>query len=417
MHSKPSQYFLICLMLALLVAAPVFASSEDDLFSTEDALFSSEDALFFDTTDSDLFGGDVVMEAAETELSLSDLLLTNADGLKIGGSYSFSVTPAWSRNLDTETDTNSLSTQMHATLDFDARPDTDIRVYGKTDISYERTLSLPTSNTYTYKLMELFSDFNAKDKVFFRVGKQTLTWGVGYFFSPADLLNIGSINPLDAEADREGAVAIKANMPLGVDNLYGYVKIPDDAKEVIDLAYAGKFEKVLGQTEVGFGAFYQDGQDPAVMVTLSSGINDVSLFGEAVTKYGDSKLYFQGTVGAQFSWSSSESDLGVSFTGQYYYNGQPSAVTGNKSHQAATFLSVTLCKSLSASLIWLGNMGDLSGLVKPSLTWSPIDYISMSLGLNYLYGGTWDEFTTMNPLLPGRSVSASLGFTLGGTDF
>ena len=400
MHGKPSQYVLICLILALLVAAPVLASSED--------------ALFSDDPDFDLFGGDVVVEASETELSLSDLLLTNADGLKIGGSYSFSVTPLWYKNLESDTTSKALSSQMDSTLYFDARPDTDIRVYGKADISYSQAKG---SDSLTVHLRELFSDFNVDDQVFFRVGKQTIAWGVGYFFSPADLLNVTDIDPFDPTADLEGPVAIKANMPLGVDNLYGYVVLPPDGKDVADLAWAGKYEKVLGQSEVGFGAFCQDGQDPAAMVTVSSGIDDVSLFGEAVTKYGDSKLYFQGTVGAQFSWSSSDSDLGFSFAGQYYYNGEPTAVSGNKSHYAASSVSVSLTDSLSAGLFWIGNMGDLSGWLKPSLTWKPVEYISMTVGLNYLYGGTGDEFTTMNPLQTGQSVSASFGFTLGGTDF
>ncbi|AEV30669.1 hypothetical protein SpiGrapes_2919 [Sphaerochaeta pleomorpha str. Grapes] len=410
MHSKPSQYFLVCLMLSLLVSFPAFASSEDDLFFGGDAVLSSEDALFGGDSSSDLFGGDrVVEEATETDLSLSDLLLTNADGLKIGGSYSFSVTPAWFKNLETDATVKTLSSKMNSTFYFDARPDTDIRVYGKADVSYSQANG---SDSLTVNLRELFSDFNIDDQIFFRVGKQTIAWGVGYFFSPADLLNVTEIDPSDPSAELEGPVAVKANMPLGVDNLYGYVILPPDGFAVTDLALAGNYEKVFGQSEVGFGAFYQDGQDPAVMVTVSSGIKDISIFGEAVTKYGDSRLYFQGTLGAQFSWSSSESDFGFSFAAQYYYNGEPTAVSSNESHYAASSVSVSLTDSLSAGLFWIGNMGDLSGWLKPSLTWKPVDYISMAFGLNYLYGGLGDQFSPI-----GRSISASLGFTLGGTDF
>jgi hypothetical protein len=394
---------LIFLMFTLLLANPVFASAEDDLFS-------SEDSLFADGSDTDLFGGDSLFEeASETDLSLSDLLLTNTDGFKIGGSYSFTATPTWKRNLDTEVDTYSLSTAMNTTLYFDARPDTDIRVYGKVDIDYSQLMGV---DDLSITLMELFSDFNINDQVFFRVGKQTITWGVGYFFSPADLLNLESINPLDADADLEGPVAIKANMPLGVDNLYGYVVLPEDGVDVTDLGWAGKYEKVIGQTEVGFGFYYQDGEDPAAMVTVSSGINDISLFGEAVTKYGDSELYFQGTVGAQFSWTDDESDFGISFSGQYYYNGESSAISSNMAHYGATYLSVTHTDTLSTGLLWYGNMGDLSGILRPSFTWSPTDYISLSFYLSYLYGGTGDQFSSY-----GQYLSASVGFTLGGTDF
>ena len=41
-----------------------------------------------------------------------------------------------------------------------------------------------------FHVSELFSDFQFRDTLFFRAGKQTINWGVGYFFSPADLLYI-----------------------------------------------------------------------------------------------------------------------------------------------------------------------------------------------------------------------------------
>ena len=410
MVKKTLTLSLSFLIVTLLVAVPAFASSEEDLFLTEDTLFPNEDSLFSDSSESDLFGGDMVVEeATETDLSLSDLLLTNTDGLKIGGSYSFSVTPSWLKNLETETDNDRLSTQMHATLYFDARPDTDSRVYGKADVLYSQ---INGSDSLSVTLKELFSDFDIDDKIFFRVGKQTIAWGVGYFFSPADLLNVTDIDPSDPGADLEGPVAVKANMPLGVDNLYGYAILPSNGSDVTDLAWAGKYEQVFSQTEVGFGVFYQDGQDPAAMVTVSSGIDDISIFGEAVTKYGDSQLYFQGTLGTMYTWSDDESDFDLSVIGQYYYNGEPTAVNESESHYAACSVSVSLTDTLSTGLFWIGNMGDHSGWLKPSLTWKPVDYISMTVGLDYLYGGMGDQFSPM-----GRSISASLGFTLGGTDF
>ena len=391
MHKQTILRSLFSLLLVFFVFLPVFAASEDFLFEDD---FSS-----------DLFGTDMlVQEVGETNLSLDDLLLTNADGMEIGGSYSFTVIPAWSKDFDTGTSRSSLATKMDATLDFDARPDTDLRIYGRADVSYYQVNG---SDSLSITLMELFSDFTVHDQLFFRVGKQTLTWGVGYFFSPADLLNVNTINPFDAEADREGAVAIKANMPIGTDNLYGYIKLPGDAIDVSDLAFATKFEKVLGQTEFGFGAFYQDGEDPSAMITVSSGFQDISLFGEAVVKYGEDEVYFQGTVGNQYSWSSSESDLGFTFVGQYYYNGEPTAVNSDLDHAAAAYASVSLTDSLSVGIFWLGYLSDYSGVLNPSLTWSPVDYIQMTFDVSLPYGGLGNnQFTTF-----------SLGFSLGGTDF
>ena len=391
MHKQTILRSLFSLILVFLVVLPVFAASEDFLFE--------------DNGSSDLFGTDMlVQEVGETNLLLDDLLLSNADGVQIGGSYSFTVTPAWSKDFDTDASRSSLATKMNATLDFDARPDTDIRIYGRADVAYHQVNG---SDSLSITLMELFSDFSVHDQLFFRVGKQTLTWGVGYFFSPADLLNVNSINPFDAEADREGAMAVKVNMPIGMDNLYGYIKVPEDANDSSDLAFAAKYEKVLGKTEFGFGTFYQDGKDPSAMITISSGIQDISLFGEAVATYGEDGVYFQGTIGNQFSWSSSESNLGFTFVGQYNYNGKPTAIHNHLDHAAAVHTTFSLTDSLSVGFFYLGYLSDFSGMLKPSLSWSPVDYIQMTFDVSFPYGGFGNnQFTTF-----------SLGFSLGGTDF
>ncbi|MFA7129837.1 MAG: hypothetical protein WC136_11755, partial [Sphaerochaeta sp.] len=165
MHKQTILRSLFSLILVFLVVLPVFAASEDFLFE--------------DNGSSDLFGTDMlVQEVGETNLLLDDLLLSNADGVQIGGSYSFTVTPAWSKDFDTDASRSSLATKMNATLDFDARPDTDIRIYGRADVAYHQVNG---SDSLSITLMELFSDFSVHDQLFFRVGKQTLTWGVGYF--------------------------------------------------------------------------------------------------------------------------------------------------------------------------------------------------------------------------------------------
>lgn len=396
-HKRTKQ--TIFLLLAIFLVSPVFAADEDLLFSDGDMLFSENQNLDF------LGEAVLVEEASETDLSLSNLLLTNSDAaLDIGGSYSFVVTPAWSENFDTGVSQGGLSMDLRAKLEFSARPDIDTRIYGRTDISY---LLKNGASTLSMSLTELFSDFNISDTVFFRVGKQTLTWGVGYFFSPADLLNSNSINPLDAEAEREGTVAIKANMPLGVDNIYTYVKVPTTAKDTSDLGYAAKYEKVIGQTELGFGTFYQKGEDLAAMVTLSSGIGDISLFGEAVAKYDTAEVYFQGTIGSQFSWVSEGSDFGFSFVGQYYYNGDPIAISSDKSHFAAVNTSISLTDTISIGAFWIGSLCDSSGLLKPSVSWNPNDKVKISFSVLQPYGGYGNY----------QNTTFSIGFSLGGANF
>ncbi|MFA7019455.1 MAG: hypothetical protein WC239_10780, partial [Sphaerochaetaceae bacterium] len=350
----------------------------------------------------------------------------------------FSITPGWSWNLDNETDTGTLATDLSAKLFFDARPSADIRVFGKAVISYPFD-EVENKRTFSdiLSIKELFSDFSIHDRLFLRVGKQTLNWGVGYFFSPADLLNLSEIDPSDPDKELEGPLSVKMNMPLGIDNLYGYVIVPEDAKDITDAAVAVKYEKVIGKSELGFGAYYRNGQAPAAMVTLSSGIGDVSVFGEGMLSYGsdkkylkndystyyenpDDRFYFSATAGANFTWNDKESDRSVTFAAQYYYNGEGTNLNtvilmpfqNNGYHYGATSVSFMLTKKVSVGLFWYGNMEDLSGLVKPSITWKPVDAVSMTLGLNGTYGDIGDEFTMV-----GRMLGVSLGFTLGEANF
>lgn len=465
--------------------------SEEDMFgeSTDSADASADEESLFgasggtssgQTSGSDedaLFSGSLVSEAEETDLALDELLLVNEDGVVIGGSFSFSLTPGWNWYVDAGENEGILSYSLKSKLFFDARPSADVRIFGKADISYpfdeDADEIVELTDAYSdyavvegrgfddiISIRELFSDFAIDDTVFFRVGKQTINWGVGYFFSPADLLNLSEIDPQNPEEELEGPVSVRANMPLGVDNLYGYIIMPENASDITDFAAAGKFEKVIGGTELGFGGYYRKDQAPAAMLTFSSGISDVSLFGEGMVTYGsdktyytltpgsspgltenqnsDDEFYFSGTLGGSFFWSDSESDLGVNVTGQYYYNGEGSSRddllalpdSNPAKHYGAGNISLSLTDSLSTGVFWYGNLNDASGLLSPSITCSFSDYISMNLGLQYNYGEIGDEFvpdydlfSAVNPELAaagkesGNTAAVTLEFSLGGASF
>ncbi len=479
---------LLIILLILLIPAAV-ATAADDL----DSLFGEEssddlDSLFGDDSGSmdDLFGEEtdtasdsLVTDVQETDLNLNELLLVNEEGVTIGGSFSMAVAPTFTYNFDDESSDWSLGgSSLSSTLFFDARPDASIRVYGKADISYPFTESgsylvenpLYVSDVLTpdelpyaiaegrqgsdiISIKELFSDFNINDRVFFRVGKQALNWGVGYFFSPANLLNISQVDPENPTAELEGPLSIKMNAPIGIDNLYGYVILPDGASEIEDLAYALKYEKVLGGAEVGLGAYYQYDEPPKAMATLSTTLfKDIMFFAEGLASYGstnsistldgfvpgfhefEDKLYLSGTVGGLYSWSADESDFGVSLMAQYYFNGEGyngddlfanSFTTSGFNYGAAT-ASLTLTDSVSTSLFWYSNLDDMSGMLRPSINWGIADYISASLGATMTYGDLGDQFTpeySANPLTSslglsdGSTLSTSLTFSLGGTSF
>jgi len=444
------------------------------VFSLSFSYAQSEDDLF-GSSDDDLFGGDggdesLFEEAEESSESLDELLLEDEQGIHIGGSFNLGISAGGSFDPSSASSVSDvewdLTPDLSAGLYFDARPSSDIRLYGKAVVEYpfavqEDDPATTVDETRTFSdiiyVRELFSDFNIGDKLFFRAGKQTINWGVGYFFSPADLLNLSEIDPENPDEDLEGPLSVKMNLPIDSHNVYLYMVLPDGIEDPSDLVFAPKAEFVIGATELGIGGYYRYGQAPAAMMTVTSAIGDVSIFGEGVVKYGSDKnfvvkngavysletykekVFFNATLGASYTWNSEVSDLSFTAMGQYYFNGEGysdpgilSTTTGsayvlsqnvagnlnttdllNRSmHYGAASFSISPVKELSFSVFWMGNFTDFSGVIKPGLTWTPTDYISIGFNMPYTYGNAGDEYTPVSD-----NLSFALEISLGGSAF
>ncbi|MDI9427647.1 MAG: hypothetical protein QM400_06625, partial [Spirochaetota bacterium] len=64
-----------------------------------------------------------------------------------------------------------------------------------------------------------------------RLGKQRISWGVGNWFKPSDILSLSAIDPDDPTAAREGPFAFKVDVPMKLNHLMLYMVPPvsDDA--------------------------------------------------------------------------------------------------------------------------------------------------------------------------------------------
>ena len=408
-----------------------------------------------DINEEDLFGeSELIAEVGEEELasSLEDTLLTN-EGVEIGGEYTFTVNPSWRWNRANIDYDESLDIKLETSLFFDARPDEDFRVFGKAKGAYPFTED-------RVSVTELFSDFNLNDRVFFRGGKHLISWGVGYFFSPADIINPTPINPRDPEAEREGPISLKTNIPLGVHNFYLY-EIVDDIDELAELSLAPRVELVLGNLEIGVGAFLKHEGPQAGMITLTTSSGDFDIFGEASLSFGaakrfvretdispelplglevidrDDDIFLSGTLGFKYS---NQDDLGyfkITLIGQYMYYGygyEDPDILKNNSQGVAFFLSRNeLCladlafpgrhyvassinwdslfdSDFSIKLFWRGNLSDGSGQVIPTLSLKRSDELEFSLGVPVTYGEEGNEFTPSGSML---SVSFEVSFGSG----
>lgn len=136
--------------------------------------FAQDDSVFESS-------GPIVQEAEDPTTSPTDELLAG-EALTVGGSFNLSAEALLTPNTDEPFSVGL--TDLSTTLFLDARPSGEFRTFLKGDVSYS------TDAGVSLELRELFADFDVDNQVFVRAGKQTVNWGVGYFFSPANLINL-----------------------------------------------------------------------------------------------------------------------------------------------------------------------------------------------------------------------------------
>ena len=377
----------------------------------------------------------------------------------------------------------TFNTTLNGSLFFDARPNEDLKLYGKFlfGFPFEKSLSgaltvpknsfgplqpndiiLPigVNGAANIKIQELYTDFSAKNIAFFRFGKHAVKWGTGYFYSPADVINISRIDPQDPTADREGGISLRTHIiiPKTQHNIWLYL-LPPGQGEDFDPKYtagAAKGEFVVGNWELGFGGWYKYEKAPRLITTVSGSIaGKVAVFGEGVFAWGSdytyykadmspytekNKPFFQATLGGSYS----NADTNTSIALQYFYNGfgysntDASTSILEKAEDPVSLSDASFRKKLQ-NVLAMGNRGqhyialnisqnklgtdklslnlfqqfaisELEGFSKLTLNWKIYKFASMSTGPSFSY-----------PLSPSSKtkgqIGYSLSFRLGGGTF
>jgi len=290
--------FFLFFSITLLCIVPLSAQSEDELFGDEEIVTQ--------------------VENADSSNAVNDFLVS--DRVRVGGSFSGSVNLSeqvnnpWDNGFTLfSPDAHDMTVNLQSLLYFDARPEAGRRYYLSFKVLwpfYEETTVL-TSAKYIHvpspdvktqntniampqiKLFELFADFNYKDMLFFRFGKQTVTWGVGYFWRPGDVINLEAIDPLNPEVQREGPVTLKMSFPVpGVRaSLNAYGIIDPGQKTFEETAGALSASAVLGSWEFTAGGYYQKDRPLRGMLTAKGSIGDIELFGEGTLARGSERIW------------------------------------------------------------------------------------------------------------------------------
>ena len=481
---KKIAIFIFVLFIPFFVFAQENSSDlENDLFGgDEDTLISAEEARS-DSKSNLKFKADL----EKASLSLE------SKKLRIGGSLSSSmgINYAWVDPYSKKDDylksfkdgKGTFNTTLNGSLFFDARPNEDLKLYGKFlfGFPFEKSLSgaltvpknsfgplqpndiiLPigVNGAANIKIQELYTDFSAKNIAFFRFGKHAVKWGTGYFYSPADVINISRIDPQDPTADREGGISLRTHIiiPKTQHNIWLYL-LPPGQGEDFDPKYtagAAKGEFVVGNWELGFGGWYKYEKAPRLITTVSGSIaGKVAVFGEGVFAWGSdytyykadmspytekNKPFFQATLGGSYS----NADTNTSIALQYFYNGFGYSNTDvstsilEKAEDPVSLSDASFRKKLQ-NVLAMGNRGqhyialnisqnklgtdklslnlfqqfaisELEGFSKLTLNWKIYKFASMSTGPSFSY-----------PLSPNSKtkgeVRYSLSFLLGGGNF
>ena len=371
----------------------------------------------------------------------------------------------------------NLLLSLKARLWFDARPEDHFRVFGKivTEYPFEKetvsavsqdestkTVSTTTTSVPNVKVFELFSDFDWKEKAFFRFGKQNTGWGVSRFYQIGDPLSVGVKDPTDPEADLEGPIALKATIPFGLNSivLISAVKnsyLPQDTNDasIRDLGYGVKADfyikvpenKTIGNGQFTVGAYGQRRLAPKLVASYSTNIQKIQVFTDQLVLFGlDSyrlskndvtygaapasvtvrdtekpwrKPFYSATLGTMYVDNVNH----YTVYAEYLFNGAGSKNKneykelvkryGVEHSPVASALGIpqTLCASdlggyygmhntamsvsftdlfknddLGFSVTWLQNWVDLSGMVKPAITWEAIKHVTLECGATLSYG-------------------------------
>ena len=424
----------------------------------------------------DIFSGESVVAPADTVTKKSVSAEIEGESLGFNGFLNsrnnYLMKRDWVLSDSDSFGNNTLTNYFQGNFSLDARQKQGIKGFANFAVDYyptgtyeEHTSVDPVSNnettTYekvnaTYRINEIFVDLNIKRLAYFRVGKQTLKWGQGYFWTPTDLINVEKKSFLDPYQAREGVYGVKTHIPFGTKaNFYSFANL-NDADNVNKPGLALKMEALFGNSEMSISAVFKKKSVSVYGYDITSRIFTVDVRGEASISYGESKPvlrldmpasdYFdpndpnkppptyerrhewipKACVGAGRSFDFLDVSDRIRIDGEFFYNhsGYDENVFGRSKevplcfvynniyepnyygvYYAAAFITISqiYVEELSAVLNYMMNISDRSSIVSGMMSYSMVYNMTIGLMVNLFLGAENREYTFM-----GNAASAEL---------
>ena len=415
--------FVPIFFLTLFVSFPVSVQGTDDQIFNEDDLFSDSDIIVYAE---EMTEESIASEADKPGFSISGRLYnTNL--------YSTRRDAYILRNPDIEDDDIYVG-DLTANVLLEARYKWGIKAFTNTDIIY----SYGDFDEFDQFLREVFFDFNINRAVYVRVGKQYLQWGRNFFWNPSDLINVEKQDFLDPDKNLEGTRGIKIHIPFGTKyNIYAFANL-EEAGSFEDVAWSGKFEFLVGDTEMAFSGWYQKGFEPVFAYDFSTRFFRMDIQGEISISHGENqdsllrvtddvgnvsytttriedKWIPKASIGFMKSFDLFDINDRLSIRGEFYYNhagysynvfeDQQSLLTllGSglyelnhvSKYYAALFMGIqrVILTEASLNINILSNLIDGSSIIYSSFTYNPWYDFFIDLTASFTVGDGRDEYT------------------------
>ncbi len=179
----------------------------------------------------------------------------------------------------------AVTNMLVGSVDLDARLIEGTKVFGNLETDY--VPSLDSAQMYSIYLRELFLDFNADRRVYFRIGQQVLQWGTCFFWNPTDLVNVEKKPFIDKIGSQEGTLGGRIHMPFSTTaNLYAFVDL-HSATRADSIALSVKGEYLIGGTEMALSAWGKRGKPIVLGYSLSTRALGLDITGEAAVSNGN----------------------------------------------------------------------------------------------------------------------------------
>ncbi len=425
----PFVFYFLLVALFLFSSPSIYGANTDDL--NEDDLFSDSNMVI---ETKDIVDDSVMTETDKPSLTLSGSIYNHNYYSTMRDDYIL-------KNPYSDNDgkyTGSLTTNLL----LDIRYKDGIKGFVNADVIYYfRGINQPgeTDKEYTDQaLREYFMDFNINNKVYFRLGRQYLKWGRNFFWNPTDLINVEKKDFMDPNKNLQGTRGIKVHMPFGTNyNIYGFINLEDLGK-LDDIAWSGKFEFLVGSTEMAFSGWYKKGFKPVFGYDISTRLFHIDWQGEVSISRGENQEILIGeedspgnihysTVRREDNWSPKAS-LGFSksynvrnvndrltIRGEFFYNrsGYKDNVFNNTAslysllsyglyepnhasrYYGAIFLNLQrfIVSDAVLNLNIISNLVDGSGIIYSSFIYNLKYDFTINLTISSTFGNGRDEYT------------------------